>query len=386
MRRSDLSIRPTSSLARSASEGACASPTRSAGPETSSLARSASKGAFPPALKIGSVIVDPPILQAPMAGYTNYAFRQIVREYGGAGLQATEMVSAKGFIWLQENECEHPDRLWGVKEEPRPLAVQMWDNDPEILAQVGQRLARDLEVSVVDINFGCPVKDVAERAHSGSYLLRFPEKMGRIIERVVQACAPTPVTAKIRLGCSRDKINAIEVAQVVEGAGAAALTVHGRTAADFFKGSADWEKIAEIKPHLKRIPLIGNGDLDSAAKVVEAFRRYGVDGVMIARASLGRPWLFRQAAAALRGEPIPPEPTIAEQKDCLLHHYELVVSRFGEEKGTLLMRKFACNYAQGMPGARFFRTHVVKVLTRDDFLSVIEQYFPRPAASLTGAF
>ena len=131
---------------------------------------------------------------------------------------------------------------------------------------------------------------------------------------MVEACRPTPVTAKIRLGCSRDRITAFDVAQAVESAGAAALTVHGRVAADFFKGTADWERIAEIKQHLKRIPLIGNGDLDSAEKVVEAFRRYDVDGVMIARASLGRPWLFAQAAAALRGEPIPPEPTLDEQK------------------------------------------------------------------------
>jgi tRNA-dihydrouridine synthase B len=329
-----------------------------------------------PPLRIGNVVVDPPILQAPMAGYTNYAYRQIVREFGGSGLLATEMVSARGFVWLTEQECENPDRLWGVKEEARPLAVQMWDNDPETLARVGERLAREYEVSVVDINFGCPVKDVSERAHSGSYLLRFPEKIGAIVERVVKACSPTPVTAKIRLGCSQDKINAIEVAKVVEAAGAAALTVHGRTAADFFKGSADWEHIAAIKPHLKRIPLIGNGDLDSAAKVVEAFRRYGVDGVMIARASLGRPWLFQQAAAALRGEPIPQEPTIEEQKACLLHHYELVCERFGEERGTTLMRKFACNYAQGLKGARFFRTHAARVLTKQEFLRVVEEHFP----------
>ena len=217
-------------------------------------------------LWIGPLLVDPPILQAPMAGFTNYAFRQIVREFGGAGLLATEMVNAKGFVWLAEHEAEHPDRLWGVADEPRPLAVQMWDNDPATLAKVGARLAHEYKVSVVDINFGCPVRDVVQKAHSGSYLLREPERMGAIIERVVKACAPTPVTAKIRLGCSRDKINAIEMAQVVEGAGAAALTVHGRTAADMFRGSADWDRIAAIKPHLKRIPLIGNGDLDSAAE------------------------------------------------------------------------------------------------------------------------
>lgn len=328
-------------------------------------------------LAIGPVVVDPPILQAPMAGYTNYAFRQIVREYGGVGLQATEMVSARSFVWLDANECESPDRLWGVKEEARPLAVQMWDNDPATLARVGQRLAGEFGVSIVDINFGCPVKDVSERAHSGSYLLRFPERIGQIVERVVKACAPTPVTAKIRLGCSRDCVNAIEVAKTVESAGAAALTVHGRTAADFFKGNADWERIAEIKPHLSRMPLIGNGDLDTPQKVVTAFARYGVDGVMIARACLGRPWLFSQSAAALRGEPIPPDPSLDEQRNCLLRHYELVCQRFGEEKGTLLMRKFACNYATGLPGARFFRTYAAKVSTREEFLAAVEEYFPR---------
>jgi tRNA-dihydrouridine synthase B len=328
-------------------------------------------------LWIGPVMVDPPILQAPMAGYTNFAFRQIVREFGGTGLQATEMVSARGFVWMDEHEAEHPDRLWGVKEEARPLAVQMWDNDPATLAKVGQRLAGEYQVSVVDINFGCPVKDVTEKAHSGSYLLRFPARVGAIVERVVQACAPTPVTAKIRLGCNRAAINAIEVAKVVESAGAAALTVHGRTAADFFKGSADWDRIAEIKPHLKRIPLIGNGDLDSAEKVVEAFRRYEVDGVMIARACLGKPWLFKQAAAALRGEPIPPDPTAEQQRECMLRHYKLVVERFGEAKGTLLMRKFACNYAVGRPGARMFRTKVVEASTQAQFLDVVEQYFPK---------
>ncbi len=110
----------------------------------------------PPPLKIGSLVVDPPILQAPMAGFTNAAFREIVRQYGGAGLLATEMVNARGFVWLDEHDCEHPDRLWGVADEARPLAVQIWDNDPETMAKVGRRLAEEYKVSVVDINFGCP--------------------------------------------------------------------------------------------------------------------------------------------------------------------------------------------------------------------------------------
>ena len=327
-------------------------------------------------LHIGPITVDPPILQAPMAGFTNFAFRQVVREFGGAGLQATEMINARGFVWLDENEAEHPDRLWGIKDEPRPLAVQIWDNQPDVLAKVGRRLVEEYEVSIVDINFGCPVKQVTERAHTGSYLLKFPERMGQIIERVVEACAPTPVTAKIRLGCTRDNINAIDVAQTVEGAGASALTVHGRTAQDFFRGSADWDRISEIRPFLKKIPLIGNGDLDSADKVLEAFRRYDVDGVMIARASLGKPWLFAQAAAALRGDPVPADPTLLEQRDCMLHHYTLVCDRFGEKKGTALMRKYACCYAQGRRGARAFRTHVAHVETRIEFLDVVSNYFP----------
>ncbi len=328
-------------------------------------------------LYIGDLLVDPPILQAPMAGFTNFAFRQVVREYGGAGLLATEMVSARGFDWQARERAEHPDRLWGGVEEPRPLAVQMWDNDPQTMARVGRRLAREFQVSVVDINFGCPVRQVTEKAASGSYLLREPERMGRIIETVVEACGPTPVTAKIRLGCTRNNKNAVEIAQVVEGAGAAALTVHGRTAEDFFKGSADWDEIAKIKPHLKRIPLIGNGDLDSPQKVVEAFRRYPVDGVMIARACLGKPWLFAQAKAALAGMPVPTDPTLDEQRQCMLHHYRLVVERFGEAKGTLLMRKYACCYAQGRRGARKFRTYVAKVDSAAEFYRVVEEYFPR---------
>lgn len=326
-------------------------------------------------LWIGNVLIDPPILQAPMAGFTNYAFRQIVREFGGVGLPATEMISARGMEWMHRR-AEHPDRLWGVVDEPRPLAVQMWDNDPDVLAQVGRRLVEEFRVSIVDLNFCCPVKQITQHAHSGSYLLSYPDRVAQIVSRVVAACSPTPVTAKIRLGCHPDNINAIDIAQAIEGAGAAALTVHGRTAADMFRGSADWSRIASIKPHLQRIPLIGNGDLDSPEKVVAAFERYGVDGVMIARASLGRPWLFGQAAAALRGEPIPPDPSPEQQRDCMLRHYELIVARFGEEQGTLLMRKYACCYAQGRRGARLFRSLVAHVENSAEFKQLVADHFP----------
>jgi tRNA-dihydrouridine synthase B len=255
--------------------------------------------------------------------------------------------------------------------------VQIWDNDPGALAAVGARLAHEFRVSVVDINFGCPVKKVTDGAKSGSYLLRWPDRVGTLVSQVVQACAPVPVTAKIRLGCTRDTVNAIDVAQAIEGAGAAALTVHGRTAQDFFSGQADWDRISIIKAHLRRIPLIGNGDLDSPQKVVEAFARWDIDGVMIARAALAKPWLFRQVAAALGGESIPPDPTLDEERELLLHHFELVVRRFGPGDGTVLMRKFACCYAQGRHGAREFRSRVTHAATPVEFIEVVDRYFPR---------
>ncbi len=326
-------------------------------------------------LRIGPLEVSPPVIQAPMAGFTNLAYRRVVRGYGGAGLQFTEMVNAKGFAWMDDHG-ELPDRLWGVVDEPRPLGVQIWDNDPETLATVGRRLVLDFGVSVVDINFGCPVRQVTEKAHSGSYLLQDPRRVGAIVERVVKACDPVPVTAKIRLGRTRCQVTANQVARAVETAGAAALTVHGRTAEDFFKGTADWQRIAEIKAHLHSIPLIGNGDLDSAEKVVDVFSRYEVDGVMIGRAALGRPWLFEQIAAALRGQPIPEDPSLVAQRACLLRHFDLIVDRFGATKGTMLMRKYACCYCHGRRGARQFRARVATVRSPSEFHQVVAESFP----------
>ena len=327
-------------------------------------------------LMIGPVVVDPPVLQAPMAGYTNYAFRQVVREFGGAGLLATEMIAARSAMWLETNRGEHPDRLWGVQDEPRPLAVQMWDNDPDNLAKVGRRLAKDFKVSVVDLNFGCPVRQVTVKAQSGSWLLRDPDRVGAIVSRVVDACDGVPVTAKIRLGCADTCRTAIEVAQRIEEAGAACLTVHGRVASQFFSGHADWDAITAVKRSVSRMPIVGNGDIDSAETAVARLRDSGVDGVMIARESLSRPWIFAQIAALLRGEPLPPDPSLDEQRALVLHHYDLVCQRFGVDRGTLLMRKFACSYAQGLPGAREFRGKISRVQTREDFLEVMRTTFP----------
>jgi tRNA-dihydrouridine synthase B len=322
-------------------------------------------------------VVDPPVIQAPMAGFTHWAYRQLARQLGGVGLPTTEMLSGRGFLEIDARGGPEPERLYGVLTEPRPLAVQIWDNDPDHLAAVGHRLAHMYRVSVVDINFGCPVRDVAEKAQSGSYLLRWPDRIGRIVAAVSAACAPVPVTAKIRLGATRDTINAIDVAQAIEDAGGAAVTVHGRTAADFFRGAADWEEIAKIKPRLRRIPLVGNGDLTRAEVVVEAFHRYAIDGVMIGRAALGRPWLFRQVQAALRGEPIPADPTPQEQRQILLTHYRLLTEQLGVERGTIQMRKDGCCYAHASPGARAFRAAMAGVRTPHDFLAAVDRHFPR---------
>lgn len=344
------------------------------------MGSSTSKASLPrKSLRIGPLVVDPPVLQAPMAGFTNYAYRQIVRRLGGAGLLATEMVSARSLLEIDRRHRPLPERLWGVRDEPRPLAVQIWDNDPHVLAAIGRRLVETVQPSVIDINLGCPVRQISQKAQSGSYLLRDPDRVGAIVAGVVEACAPVPVTAKIRLGWTQGTINAVEVAQAVEAAGGAAVTVHGRTADEKFRGSADWERIAQIKPHLRRTRLIGNGDLKTPQSVVEAFCRYGVDGVMIGRAALSRPWLFRQAQAALAGQPIPPDPTLAEQRQLLLDHCRLVVEQFGPEKGTILMRRYACRYARGCCGARDFRTRVSRVSSPKEFTAVVERFFPPDA-------
>ncbi|HBO46110.1 MAG TPA: tRNA dihydrouridine synthase DusB [Planctomycetaceae bacterium] len=330
-------------------------------------------------LRIGPIAVDPPVLQAPMAGFTNWAYRALVRRFGGVGLPATEMVSARGFVEMDRRDAGEPGRLWGVRDEPRPLAVQIWDNDPDTLAEVARRVAHDFRASVVDLNFGCPARDVAQKAESGAYLLDDPPRIGRLVERVVAACGDVPVTAKIRLGPNDDQITAADVAQAVEGAGGAALTVHGRTARQMFRGQADWDRIASLKQFLKRIPLIGNGDLNTPRDVIDVFARHPIDGVMIGRAALGRPWLFARIAAALAGDPIPPEPTPAEQGRLLLEHLDLAVQRFGERKAIVLMRTYACRYGAGQPNIRAFRTDVCRVETIGAFVDAVRRTFPTDA-------
>ncbi len=391
-------------------------------------------------LQIGTMTLATPFLMAPMAGFTNFAYRETVRALGGCGLPAIEMISARGFVSQKERIGEESelDRLRGVAEEPRPLAAQVWDNDPDKLAMVGAKLSHEYRVSVVDINFGCPAHDVAGKAQSGSFLLRDPDRVGRLVERVVRACAPTPVTAKIRLGIAKSPSRksgthatsddakcdveynidveyndiehhtgcnqssnghttisersqlddgdflygnrANEVAVAVEQAGASALTVHGRYARQMFSGTADWDAIAAVKSSLKKIPLIGNGDIDSPEKAVDFLKRYPVDGVMIGRAAIGRPWLFRQASELLLEESerssewissIP----IERERAILFQFCERMIQQFGEERGIVIMRKFACRYGSGRRGAREFRREIGTVRSLETFQKLVEKTF-----------
>ena len=310
-----------------------------------------------------------------MAGYTNYAHREMLRMLGGVDLIATEMVSARSFVELDSRGLDHPSRLWGVRNEPRPICVQIWDNDPDSLAEFARKLARDFKITVIDLNFGCPAKQIAGRSASGSYLLGFPDRIGDIVRKTVQAAGPVPVTAKIRLGRTRDAVNAIDVAQAVEDAGAAGLTVHGRTAADMYSGRADWEEIARIKPHLRNIPLIGNGDIRTVDDAVFRLKNYPIDGIMIGRGGIDRPWLFRQIKQALNGEAVDPEPAPKEILGLILRHYELMKRQFDEKITMILLRKTVCHYTRCRPGARKFRNEICTVKDEAAFFRLLNDFF-----------
>ncbi|MDR0337064.1 MAG: tRNA-dihydrouridine synthase [Planctomycetaceae bacterium] len=315
------------------------------------------------------------LYSAPMAGYTNYAHRELLRMFGGVDLIATEMVSARSFAELAMRGNELPSRLWGVRDEPRPLSVQIWDNNPDTLSQLAQRLAFEFKVSVIDLNFGCPAKQIANRSASGSFLLQFPNRIGDLVQKVVSAAGQVPVTAKIRLGRTRDTINAIDVAQSIEDAGAAGLTVHGRTATEMYRGNANWDEIAAIKPKLKSIPLIGNGDIRTVDDALFCIKNYPVDGIMIGRGSIERPWIFRQITQMLRGEAVDLEPTATELRNLIKKHFNLLKRQFNDHIALLLIRKTVCHYAINRFGVKKFRNAISSAKEPAIFFQLIEEFF-----------
>jgi tRNA-dihydrouridine synthase B len=321
-------------------------------------------------LSIGGVRVDPPVLAAPIAGFTDAIFRDVVRHFGGCGLLFTEMVSSNE--WIEGHN--EPERLRGVAAEARPLGVQIWGREPAFIMEAAARLA-DLCVSVIDLNFGCPKRRIMGKHAAGATLLRDPATIGSLVAAAVRGARGTPVTAKIRLGPSLELRTAPEVARSAEANGAAAITVHGRTADQHYGIPCHLDEIAEVVRAVS-IPVIANGDVNDASAALRTLRLTGAAGVMVAREALTRPWIFREIAAALRGEPIPPAPSLAEQRAMLLHHHAAMVAREGDRWGTVLMRKFAVRYLAGVRGTRAFRDAVTRAESAREFRGTVEQWFP----------
>jgi tRNA-dihydrouridine synthase B len=325
------------------------------------------------ALSIGALRIDPPVLAAPIAGFTDAIFRGVVRHFGGCGLLFTEMVSAGE--WVEGNNF--PERLRGVADEPRPLGVQVWGREPDVIAAAAARLA-DLKVSVIDLNFGCPKRRIMGKHAAGATLLRDPHTVGRLVAAAVRGARGTAVTAKIRLGPSLALRTAPDVARSAEANGAAAVTVHGRTADQHYGVPCHLDAIAAVVRAVS-IPVIANGDVDSAAAAMRTLAVTGAAGVMVAREALSRPWVFREIAAALRGAAPPPPPNLAEQRAMLLQHHAAMVEREGDPWGTILMRKFAVRYLAGVRGTRTFRDAITRAENAAAFRALVEQWFPLAA-------
>jgi len=320
----------------------------------------------PASLSIGPLTLSAPVLSAPIAGFTDLVFRGILRDLGGCGLIYTEMVNAAGWI----DGSMPPGRLRGVEEEPRPLGVQLWDREPAMIEEAARRLA-DLRVSVIDLNFGCPKKRIMGKHAAGATLLRDPSTVGKLVAAAVRGAGAVPVTAKIRLGASLACPTAPEVARSAEANGAAAITVHGRTADQHYGVPCHLGKIAEVVRSVS-IPVIANGDIHDTASALQTLRETGAAGVMVAREALTRPWVFREIAAVLRGEPVPPPPTLAEQRLLLLRHHAAMVALEGDRWGTILMRKFAVRYLAGVPGARPFRDRIARAANGEEFRAEVD--------------
>jgi tRNA-dihydrouridine synthase B len=280
-------------------------------------------------VKIGHFSLAAPLALAPMAGVTDRPFRQLCRRMG-AGLAASEMVTSDVRLWNTSKSRLRLDH----RGEPEPRVVQIAGYDPLMMADAA-RLNVEMGAQVIDINFGCPAKKVCNRA-AGSALMR-DEPLVRQILAAVVAAAKVPVTLKMRTGWDREHRNAVAIARIAEDAGIAALAVHGRTRADFFKGAAEYETVAAVKQAV-RLPVFVNGDIDCAAKALMALEQSGADGVMIGRAAQGRPWIFRELRAGLAGIVAAP-PVLAEVRVIMLAHLEALYSFYGESQGVRVARK-----------------------------------------------
>lgn len=319
----------------------------------------------PGPLRIGDLVVDPPLVLAPMAGFTNLAFRRIARRLG-CGLSATEMVMADGVVRGHARTLA----LAALSPEERPGIVQIAGSDPEVMG-VAAALLVERGADAIDVNMGCPVRKIVDRC-AGSALLKDPARAAAVVAGIKRRVR-VPVTVKIRAGWD-DARQSIDVARALEAEGAAAVAVHGRTREQQYSGRASRDAIRAVKEALS-IPVIGNGDVVTARDVLEMVRDTGVDGVMIGRAALFDPWIFAQGARALREGRLGPPPTPAERRGVLAEFFDETAALRGEHAASLQMRKFASMYLRGFPGARRLRDRIQTLSSRADFFEVIDAVF-----------
>ena len=318
-------------------------------------------------VKIGNIeLGDFPLLLAPMEDVSDPPFRAVCKE-NGADLMYTEFISSEGLI----RDAAKSRQKLDIFEYERPIGIQLFGSDIESMRQ-STEIASAVNPNLIDINYGCPVKQVACRG-AGAALLQDIPMMVKMTDAVVKA-TNLPVTVKTRLGWDDNTKNILEVAERLQDIGIQALTVHGRTRAQMYKGAADWTLIGRIKENPRvHIPIFGNGDVDSPEKVVEYKNRYGVDGVMIGRASIGYPWIFNEIKHYMQhGEKLA-VPDIAERVRVTKKHLDFSIRWKGEKVGVFEMRRHYTNYFKGLPDFKPYRTRLVETISPVDLFAILDE-------------
>lgn len=287
-----------------------------------------------------------------MAGVTDLPFRLLCQEQG-AGLLCMEMISAKALLYKNKNT----KALLSIHPREYPVSLQLFGSDPEIISEMAKEI-EELPFQILDINMGCPVPKVV-RNGEGSALMKEPELVRQIVYRTSRAIKK-PVTVKIRKGFDDNHVNAVEIAKIIEDAGAAAVAVHGRTREQYYSGKADWEIIRQVKEAVS-IPVIGNGDVTCGKMALSMMDQTGCDGVMIGRGAQGNPWIFRELAEYERTGKIPKRPSAKEVREAMLRHARLQIEFKGNYHGIREMRKHVAWYTKGMEGAAKLREAINRV-------------------------